>query len=160
MTHVLPRGCYWLLPSMGTAHKKHQPWKASSLLATTQEDRECCWQHQQTTLRPSGQRPPEPPQLCTLGRWGMGKNRIRATERQGSHQSSGFSEPRLLHLHIHRQVLNSFVWDASFSLINSHRLMLPLPGFRCQNKPGVYSWLLPPLFGAIPRGTWGAVPGA
>lgn len=93
------------------------------------------------------------PQQCTLGRCRMGKNRILAFESQGSHQRSGFNEPRLSHLHIHRKVLNSFVSDVCFSLINSHLLMFPLPSLHCQNKPGVYNWLLPHLFGAVPRGT-------
>ena len=37
----------------------------------------------------------------------------------------GFNEPRLLHLPIHRKVLNSLTWDIWFSLINSHLLMFP-----------------------------------
>lgn len=94
------------------------------------------------------------PQQGALGRRRMGKNRIPAKERQGSHRSSGFHEPRLSHLHTHRKLqVHSFEVPACFSLMNSHLSMLPLAGFRCQNKPGVYSWLLPPLFGAVPRGT-------
>ena len=38
----------------------------------------------------------------------------------GACQRNDFSEPRLLHLPIHRKALNSLTWDIGFSLINNN----------------------------------------
>ena len=51
------------------------------------------------------------------------------------------TEPRLLHLPIHRKVLNSLTWGIWFSLINSNLLMSWLPGLYCKNF--YRFWLLP-----------------
>ena len=69
----------------------------------------------------------------------------------GVYQRNGFSEPRLLHLPIHRKVLNSLTWLTWLSLINSNFLMswttCPLP----QNS---YISELPPyLLGAVLSGS-------
>ena len=54
---------------------------------------------------------------CTLGQHRMGKHRILAPDSWGTYLRNDFSEPRLLHLPIHRKVLNSLPWDVWFSLI-------------------------------------------
>lgn len=62
-----------------------------------------------------------------------------------SPRGSGFHGPRLSRLHMHRRVqVHSLEAPACFSSMNSHLSMLPLAGFRCQNKPGMYNWPLPP----------------
>ena len=43
-----------------------------------------------------------------------------------THESNDFREPRLLHLPIHRKLLNSLPWDILFSLTNNHLLMFRL----------------------------------
>ena len=90
------------------------------------------------------------PQQCTLRRLRMRKHKILAPYSWGAYQRNDFSEPRLLHLPIHRKVLNSLTWDAWFSLINSNLLMFRLLGVCC--KSSCISWLLTYLFGAVSRG--------
>ena len=100
-------------------------------------------------------RPPPPLQRCTLRRLRMRKHRILAPDSWGAHQRNDFSEPRLLHLPIHRKVLSSLTWDVRFSFINSNLLMFRLPGLCCKNSS--ISWLLPDLFGTISQR--GYIPG-
>ena len=50
----------------------------------------------------------------------MWKYRILAPNGWGAYQRNYFSEPRLLHLPIHRKALNSLTWDVWFSLINNN----------------------------------------
>ena len=45
------------------------------------------------------------------------KHRKRVLDNLGAYQGNDFSEPRLLHLLIHRKVLNSLTWDVWLSLI-------------------------------------------
>ena len=72
------------------------------------------------------------PQWCTLkGLW-MRKPRILAPESWCAYERKDFSEPKLLHLPIHRKVLNSLTWDIWFSLVNSNFLMHWLPGLCCK----------------------------
>ena len=72
------------------------------------------------------------PQWCTLkGLW-MRKPRILAPESWCAYERNDFSEPKLLHLPIHRKVLNSLTWDVWFSLVNSNFLMHWLPGLCCK----------------------------
>ena len=76
------------------------------------------------------------------------KNRTLALDSWDANQRNDFSEPRLLHLPIHRKALDSLTWDVWFSLINSNLLMFQLPGFFfCKNS--FVSWLLPYLFRAV-----------
>ena len=70
------------------------------------------------------------------------KNRTLALDSWGANQRNDFSEPRLLHLPIHRKALDSLTWDVWFSLINSNLLMFQLPGFFLQKLLCV---LAPPL---------------
>ena len=88
----------------------------------------------------------------------MEKSRTLAPDCWGAHQRNDFSEPRLLHLPIHRKTLNSLTWDVWFSLMNSNLLMFWLPVLCCK-KP--LSSLAPPwplwsgpsehLRGCLPR---------
>ena len=91
---------------------------------------------------------PTPP-LCPLRGLGMRKLRILAPVSWGAYQRDDFSEPRPLHLPIHRKALNSLTWDIWFSLINNNLLMFRLPGLCCKNF--CISWLPPYLFGAGPQ---------
>ena len=49
----------------------------------------------------------------------MWKHRILAPGRWDAYQRNDFSEPRLLHLLVHRKALNFLAWDILFSSINS-----------------------------------------
>ena len=73
----------------------------------------------------------------------MRRHRTLAPDSWGTYQRNDFSEPRLLHLPIHRKALSSLTWDVWFPLINSHLLMSRLPGFCCKNS--CMFWLLLPL---------------
>ena len=53
-------------------------------------------------------------------------NRIPAPESWDSCERKGFSEPRLLHLPLHRKAQNSFSWHTWFPIINNF-LMFRLP---------------------------------
>ena len=90
-------------------------------------------------------------QWCTLRRLRMRQHRILAPGSWGTYQRNDFNEPWLLHLPIHRKMLNSLTWGVWFSLINSELLMFLLPGFCCKNS--YISWLLPHLFKEV----WEAV---
>ena len=90
------------------------------------------------------------PQLCTLRGLRMERSRILAPGSWGTYQRDEFNEPSLLHLPIHRKVLNLLTWDIWFSLINSTLLMFQLPGLHCKNS--YISWLPPYLFIAVPQG--------
>ena len=64
------------------------------------------------------------------------KSRIKSTtaskpDTYSEDQRNDFCESRLLHLPIHRKVLNSLTWNIWFSLINSHPLMFWLPNLCC-----------------------------
>ena len=58
-----------------------------------------------------------------------------------AYQRKDFSEPRLLHLPIHRKALNSLTWDIWFSLISNNLLTIRLPSLCCPNF--YIFWLLP-----------------
>ena len=49
----------------------------------------------------------QPPQRGSLSKLRMGKHRILAPDSWGAYQRNDFSEPRLLHLPMHRKALNS-----------------------------------------------------
>ena len=59
------------------------------------------------------------------------KTQILAPDSWAAYQRNDFSEPRLLHLPIHRKVINSLTWDIQFSLINSNLFFL-LPALCCK----------------------------
>ena len=59
----------------------------------------------------------EPPASAPWGDFRMKKDRILSLDSEGEYRRNNFSEPRLLHLHIHWKVLNSLTWDSWFSLI-------------------------------------------
>ena len=61
-----------------------------------------------------------------------------------AYQRQDFNEPRLLHLPLLRNVLNSLTSDVWLSLINSDLLMFQLPGFCCKPlwPPHAKSWLI------------------
>ena len=50
---------------------------------------------------------PHPPQRCTPRGLRMRKHRMLAPDSSGAHQRNDLSEPRLLHLPVHRTVVNS-----------------------------------------------------
>ena len=71
-----------------------------------------------------------------------------------------FNEPRLLHIPIHRKVLNSLTWDVWFSFFSSNVLTFLLPGLCCKNAH--ISWFPLYLFGAVPQSchaTWSSSDG-
>ena len=111
----------------------------------------------ETGCRPSSPQPLQllptsfypPPRWCTPRTLRMGKHRTLAPESWGADQRNDSSEPRLLHLPIHRKVLNSLTWDFWFSLINSNLLMFWPPGLCC--KTSCTSWLLCYFLGAAPQ---------
>ena len=72
--------------------------------------------------------------------WGdsVWENRILAPNSWGAYQNKDLSEPRLLHLLIHRKALNSLRYLAFFK---SNLLMLQLPGLPC--KISYVFWSLP-----------------
>ena len=59
--------------------------------------------------------------------WRLRKNRILAPDSWDAYERKDFSETRVLHLPIHRKVLNSLTWDIWFSLITNNLLMIRLP---------------------------------
>ena len=73
-------------------------------------------------------------QWCTLRRLRVRKHRILAPDSWGAYQRNDFSEPRLLHLPIHRKALNSLTWDVWLSLLNSNLLLFWRPGLCCKNS--------------------------
>ena len=82
----------------------------------------------------------------------MWKTENTAPDSWGAYQRNDFSEPRLLHLPIHRKALNSLTWDIWFSLINHNLLIARLLIFNLSifNLPFVAMLLLiynlaPPL---------------
>ena len=60
------------------------------------------------------------------------ENRILAPDRWDEYERNGFSEPRLLHLAIHKKSLNSLTSDICFFLINNNLLMFKLPSPCCK----------------------------
>ena len=78
-----------------------------------------------------------------------------AVDSWGAHQRKDFSEPRLLHLPIHREALNSLTGDVWFSLTNSDLLMFLSTSPLLQNS--YVSWIVPspPRSGSLGV-TWGA----
>ena len=68
----------------------------------------------------------------TLKKLRMWKYMILAPDSWGTYQRQDFREPRLLHLPIHRKVLNSLTWDIWFSFIYNDFLMLRLPALCCK----------------------------
>ena len=60
----------------------------------------------------------------------MWKYRLLAPDSWGTHQN--FWKPRLLHLPIHRKVVNSLTWDIWFSFIYNKFLILRLPALCCK----------------------------
>ena len=94
----------------------------------------------ETECLPSNHRLRSHPLTVTLRRLRMRKkNKILAPDGWCTYQRNDFSELRLLHLFIHRRVLNSLTWDPWFSLLNSNFLMFWVPGLCCKNS--YISWL-------------------
>ena len=89
------------------------------------------------------------PHTCTLRGFRMEKSRILAPDSWGTYQRSDFNELRLLHLPIHRKVLNSWNRGVWLSLIISN-LSLKLKNIYIYSL--IYFWLcwvlllLPRLF--------------
>ena len=67
-----------------------------------------------------------------LRKFRMWKHGIVAPDSWGAYQRNDFSEPRLLHLPIHRKVPNSLTWDIWFSLIYQNLLMFRLLALCCK----------------------------
>ena len=81
------------------------------------------------------------PLCCTLRKLRMRRHGILALDSWGACQRSDFKEPRLLHLPLHSNALNSITWDILFSLIDCNLLMFWPPGLCCKNS--YISWLSP-----------------
>ena len=62
------------------------------------------------------------------------EKRVLAPDSWGANQRNDFSEPRLLHLPIHRKALNSLTWVIWFSLINNNFLTFRLPALYCKTS--------------------------
>ena len=73
------------------------------------------------------------------------KHRILGPDRQGAYQGNNFSEPRLLHLPVHRKTPSSLPWFIWFSLINNNLLLFRLLAFCC--KTFISTGSSPPLLG-------------
>ena len=78
-----------------------------------------------------------------------GTRHVPAQDSWGAYQRNDFSEPRLLHLPIHRKVLNSLTWDIWFSLIHKKY-------FWCSDYlsfvANYITWLLPCLLKTVLSG--------
>ena len=57
-------------------------------------------------------------QTAALRKLRMWKHRTLAPDSRGADQGNDFSEPRLLHIFIHRKELNSLIWCSLFSVIH------------------------------------------
>ena len=77
----------------------------------------------------------------------MRKHKILAPESWDADQRNDISEPGLLHLPMHRKVLNSLTWDLWISLSDSNFLMFCLSDLYCKNF--CISWFPPCLFRAV-----------
>ena len=77
----------------------------------------------------------------------MRKHKILAPESWGADQKNDISEPGLLHLPMHRKVLNSLTGDLWISLSDSNFLMFCLSDLYCKNF--CVSWFPPCLFRAV-----------
>lgn len=86
------------------------------------------------------------PQWCTLRGFRMRKRRILAPNSWDAWPRNDFSEPRILHLPIHRKVLNSLTWNPGF---NSNLLKFRIPTLCC--KTSYISWPLLYFFRSIPQ---------
>ena len=93
------------------------PWGWGSVLG--------CWGHQVSSHCSHN---------CNMRGFRMEKSKIMALNSWGAYQKNDFNEPRLLHLPIHKKVLNSLSWNVYFYLTNSNLLMFHLPGFCCANS--------------------------
>ena len=60
------------------------------------------------------------------------RNRKLALDSWDAYERNNFSEPRSLHLPIHRKALNSVTWDIWFSLVINNLLIFRLPAFYCK----------------------------
>ena len=89
--------------------------------------------------------------------WASRKFRIGKTQDSwDAYERDDFSEPRRLHLPIHRKVLNSLTWDIWFSLINNNLLAFRLTYPLLQNF--YITWLLSsPPWSSFHKVTWPAV---
>ena len=77
------------------------------------------------------------------GNSGCEKHRILAQDSSDTHERKDLKEPKLLHLPIHKKVLNSLTWVIWFSLINNNLLMFRLPATCCQTSLYTLASLLP-----------------
>ena len=67
-----------------------------------------------------------------LRMWKKKTPRTLAPDSWDAYERNDFSEPRLLHLSIHRKGLNSLTWAIWFSLINGNLLIFRLPASCCK----------------------------
>ena len=116
------------------ASSTHPSYCEGKILPAMVVNRGCC-NHEATTLQLLQLRmetgyPPSSSQLLqpALRRPGMRKHMIQTPDGWGAYQRNDFSDPRPLHLPIHRKALNSLTWHNWFSLINSNHLMFQLLG--------------------------------
>lgn len=141
------------MPSTDTAQKQPQSWKAGSPLATAQEDRECRRPHQQAMHCAHQARSHRRPQQGALGRRRMGKNGNTSQRgNKGSPPRQWFPWAQTLSsLHMHRVQVHSLRRLHLFLFNEQSSFDAPTSWLSLQNKPGMYNWPLPPLFGAVPR---------
>lgn len=88
----------------------------------------------------------QPPLMVHQRRLRMRKRRIPTPDSWGAYQSPDFSEPRPLHLSIHRKELNSLTSDIWFSLTIIFSCFIYLVFVA---KTPIYSGSLPYLLGAV-----------
>ena len=89
---------------------------------------------------------------CLISNWsgwlirnsGCEKPRILAPDNRDTYERSDFREPRLLHLPIQRNALNSLTWDIWLSLIHNDLLTCRLPALsgKTSIQPGPSHCLL------------------
>ena len=89
------------------------------------------------------------PQRCSLRKLRTWKHRILAPDSWGGYQRTDFSEPRLLHLLIHRKAINSLTCAIWFSFINNN--LLTFRSHKTPKYPGS-----PPTSSSFLRLTWDA----
>ena len=67
-----------------------------------------------------------------------------------AYERNDFNKLRLLHLPLHRKVLNSLTWDIWFSLINNNLLMFRKPALYCNTS--IYLGFPPHILRAVLSG--------
>ena len=130
---VFPLACHGSEKWNISCHISKQMMSQSSMIVALQhelvnpEEMECWKEYLPSSSYQTAATPRSHSLWWDLKKLRMWKYRTLAPESWGAYQRNDFSEPRLLHLLIHRKVLNSLTQDTWFSLINNYILMFRLP---------------------------------